>query len=200
VRKAFAERVLKEDLIRAIHEENLNTIVVLISSFPYAIRWSQEHAPASPQVAHDSQELVSAVADVLVADVNPAGRLTISWAKTLDQLPDLFDYDVWHGRAYMYLEEEPLDPFGHGLSCSIYEYGSQQLDHESIPADGVVTVSVDAANSSDRAGDEVVQLHVSHLTSQLERLRQELKGFKRIQLQPGDTRAVAQLLARTDFA
>lgn len=190
----------QEDLIKAVHAANPNMVVVLISSFPYAIRWSQEHVPAILHVAHGSQELGRALADVLFGDVNPAGRLTMTWPKSVEQLPAMLDYDIRHGRTYMYLKEEPLYPFGYGLSYSTFNYHGLRLDQALMPADGVVTVSVDVTNTSDRAGDEVVQLYVTHLNSQVERPRQELKGFSRIHLEPGEIRTVTLPLCGADLA
>jgi beta-glucosidase len=100
----------------------------------------------------------------------------------------------------MYAGTEPLHSFGHGLSFSTFDYRDLRLDHESISIDGAVTMSVDVTNSSDRAGDEVVQLYVSLLTSRVTRPRQDLTGFERIHLLPGNTRTGSLPLAGDDLA
>ena len=83
-------------------------MVVLVSSFPYAINWTQEHVPAILHLAHSSQEEGNALADVLFGDYNPAGRLCQTWPRSLDQIPPMMDYDIRHGRTYMYFKGEPL--------------------------------------------------------------------------------------------
>jgi len=190
----------QEALIKAVYAANPNTVVVLISSFPYAIGWTQEHVPAILHMAHASQELGNALADVLFGDVNPAGRLVQTWPRSIEQLPPMLDYDIRHGRTYMYLASEPLYPFGHGLSYTTFAYANLRLSADALDADAALTVSVDVTNTGARAGDEVVQLYVKHLDSAVERPLQELKGFRRMSLQPGETQTVTLPLAARDLA
>ena len=103
---------------------NPKTIVVLTSSFPYALNWSQGNVPAIMHITHAAQEQGTAIADVLVGDYNPAGRLVQTWPKSLDQIPRMSDYDITTGRTYMYFKGEPLYPFGYGLSYSKFEYAT----------------------------------------------------------------------------
>jgi beta-glucosidase len=91
----------QEELVKQVHAANPRTIVVLVSSFPYAINWSQENVPAILHMAHNSQEQGNALADVLFGDYNPAGRLVQTWPKSMDQLPPLIDYDIRKGRTYL---------------------------------------------------------------------------------------------------
>jgi len=112
----------EEDLIKLVYQANPNTIVVLISSFPYAINWTQENVPAIVHMTHNSQELGNALADVLFGDYNPAGRLTQTWVKSITDLPDFLDYDITKGRTYMYFKGKPLYAFGHGLSYTSFKY------------------------------------------------------------------------------
>jgi len=98
----------QEELIKQVYAANPKTIVVLISSFPYAINWTQQNVPAILHMAQNSQELGNALADVLFGDYNPAGRLVQTWPKSLEQLPPMMDYDIRHGRTYMYFKDEPL--------------------------------------------------------------------------------------------
>jgi beta-glucosidase len=180
----------QEKLIKRVLAVNPNTIVVLISSFPYAINWTQEHAPAIVHMTQSSEELGNALADVLFGDFNPAGRLVQTWPKSLRQLPPMMDYDIRHGRTYMYFKDRPLYPFGYGLSYTTFEYSGLKTSAPILGRDGVVTVSVDVKNSGRRAGEEVVQLYVRRLDSLADRPRQELRGFKRVALQPGETKTV----------
>ena len=183
------------DLIRRVKAANPKTIVVLISSFPYAITWVQENVSAILHMTHSSQEEGNALADVLFGDYNPAGRLVATWVKSLDDLPPMMDYDIRKGRTYMYFKGQPLYPFGFGLSYTTFEYSNLRTSTESIKSDGEVTVSVDVKNTGTRAGDEVAQMYVKHLDSAvdrpiIDRPIKELRGFQRIPLQSGESRTV----------
>ncbi|MGA2029505.1 MAG: glycoside hydrolase family 3 C-terminal domain-containing protein, partial [Verrucomicrobiota bacterium] len=179
-----------EELIKQVFRANPKTIVVLISSFPYAINWTQKHVPAIVHVTHCSEEEGNALADVLFGDYNPAGRLVETWPKSLDQLPPMMDYNIRDGRTYMYFKGKPLYPFGYGLSYTAFEYSNLKTSSPALSRDGAVTVSVDVKNTGARAGDEVVQLYVKHLKSIVSRPIEELKGFKRVRLQPGEQKTV----------
>jgi beta-glucosidase len=189
-----------EDLIRQVHQANPKTIVVLISSFPYAITMTQERIPAIVHMAHNSQETGGALADVLFGDYNPAGRLVQTWPAALDQLPPMMDYDIRHGRTYMYFDGEPLYPFGYGLSYTTFAYANLRASAATLSADGSVTVSVDLTNAGQRSGEEVVQLYVEHLDSVVERPRRALKGFQRVAVEPGRTITVRLALAASQLA
>jgi beta-glucosidase len=180
----------QEDLIRKVYEANPNTVVVLLSSFPYAINWTQQNVPAIVHMSQNSQELGSALADVLFGDYNPAGRLVQTWPKALDQLPPILDYDIRNGRTYMFFKGEPLYPFGFGLSYTTFEYKNLALNAQKLATNGTLNVSVDLKNAGDRDGEEVVQLYVKHLESKVARPLKELKAFQRIFVKAGQTRTV----------
>jgi beta-glucosidase len=180
----------QEELVKQVYEANPRTIVVLISSFPYAINWTQENVPAILHMALNSQEEGNALADVLFGDYNPAGRLVQTWPRSLEQLPPMMDYDIRHGRTYMYFKGEPLYPFGYGLSYTSFSYSNLRTSAGSLPAMGSILVKVDLKNTGSRAGEEVVQLYVKHLASSVQRPIQELKAFTRLALRPGETRTV----------
>ncbi len=167
----------QEDLVRQVYAANPKTVVVLISSFPYAINWTQQHVPAILHIAHAAQEQGTAIVDVLFGDYNPAGRLNQTWPKSLDQLPPMMDYDIRHGRTYTYFKGEPLYPFGHGLSYTTFQYANLKY------ANG--TASVDVTNTGSRAGDEVVQFYAK------EGGLKHLRNFARVSLQPHETRTVS---------
>ncbi|MGA7630907.1 MAG: glycoside hydrolase family 3 C-terminal domain-containing protein, partial [Terriglobales bacterium] len=181
----------QEDLVKQVLAVNPRTVVVLISSFPFAIQWTVEHAPAIVHMAHNSQEEGNALADVLFGDYNPAGRLVVTWPISLDQLPPMMDYDIRHGRTYMYFRQKPLYPFGYGLSYTTFAYSNLRTSAEQLKHDGEITMSVDVRNVGLRAGDEVVEMYVAHVNSKVERPIEELKGFKRIALEPGETKTVS---------
>jgi len=156
--------------------------MVLVSSFPDAINWSQANVPAILHTTHSVQEQGTALADVLFGDDDPAGRTNQTWPKSLDQLPPMTDYNIRDGRTYMYFKGEPLYPFGYGLSYTTFKYANIRYAND--------TVSVDVTNTGRHAGDEVVQLYIQHVTSKVERPNKELKGFQRVALQPGQKKTV----------
>jgi beta-glucosidase len=179
---------------------NPNIILVMVSNFPYAINWEQENIPAIIHIAHCSQEQGNALADALFGDIDPGGKLVQTWPESLEQLPPMMDYNIRHGRTYMYFKGKPLYPFGFGLSYTSFQYGNLTTSTTNIDRKGEMTVSVDVKNTGSRAGDEVVQLYVKHLKSKVERPEKELKGFKRITLKPGETQTVNIKLPATALA
>ena len=190
----------QEELVKQVLAVNRRTVVVLISSFPFAIPWTQEHVPAIVHMAHNSQEEGNALADVLFGDYNPGGRLVVTWPRSLDQLPPMMDYDIRHGRTYMYFRQQPEYPFGFGLSFTSFAYSNLRTSAEQLKSGGEITVSVDVRNTGPRAGDEVVQMYVAHVNSKVERPIEELKGFKRIALQPGEIKTVSLPLQASALA
>jgi beta-glucosidase len=179
----------QEGLIKQVFEANPNTVVVLRASFPYAINWTQANVPAVVHLTNNSQEEGSALADVLFGDYNPAGRLVQTWPRSVEQLPPMLDYDIRHGRTYMYFKGEPLYPFGYGLSYTTFAYANLRAP-ERLPDEGSINVSVDVKNTGARAGEEVVQLYVRHIDSKVARPGRELKGFARVFLKPGEVKTV----------
>jgi beta-glucosidase len=180
----------QEELVRKVHAANPRTIVVLVSSFPYTINWSNEHVPAILHMAHSSQDEGWALAQVLFGDYNPGGHTTVSWPASMDQLPPMLDYDIRHGRTYMYFKGKPLYPFGYGLSYTTFRFANLRTDKSSVSRDGQVVVSVDVTNTGKVAGDAVPQLYVRHLGSKVERPALKLAGFSRVRVEPGRTKTV----------
>jgi beta-glucosidase len=180
----------QEQLVKQVFAVNPKTVVVLVSSFPFAINWSQAHVPAILHMAHSSQDEGTAIAQVLFGEYNPGGHLVETWPKSLDQLPPMMDYNIRDGKTYMYFKGEPLYPFGFGLSYTTFKYSNLRTSSTQLARDGAVTVSVDVTNTGNRAGDAVVQLYVKHLRSKVERPREELKGFKRVTIGPNETKTV----------
>jgi beta-glucosidase len=130
------------------------------------------------------------LADVLFGDYNPAGRTSQTWPKSTNDIPPMMDYNIRHGRTYMYSWREPLYPFGFGLSYTTFAYSNLRTSAASLSAKGSLDVSVDVKNTGTRAGDEVVQLYVKHITSAVDRPNKELRGFKRVPLEAGETKTV----------
>jgi beta-glucosidase len=190
----------QEELVKQVYQANPRTIVVLVSSFPYAINWTDENVPAILHLALNSQEEGNALADVLFGEYNPAGRLVQTWPKSLEQLPPMMDYDIRHGRTYMYFKGSPLYPFGYGLSYTTFGYANLRTSAASIRAGSSIRVSVDIRNTGRRAGEEVVQLYLKYLNSSVPRPIKALQGFKRIALRPGEIRTVTLELKAEQLA
>jgi beta-glucosidase len=141
-------------------------------------------------MAHASEDEGTAIAKVLFGDFNPAGRTVTTWPKSVEQLPPMMDYDIRHGRTYMYFKGDPLYPFGFGLSYTTFAYANLKTSSPTLEKDGVLTVSVEVTNTGTVAGDEVVQLYVKHPKSRIERPNLELKGFQRVTIDPGERKMV----------
>lgn len=190
----------EEQLVKQVYDVNPKTIVILVSSFPFAINWSQQNVPAILHMAHSSQDEGAALAKVLFGDANPGGHLVTTWPRSLDQEPPMMDYNIRDGRTYMYFKGEPLYPFGYGLSYTTFQYSNLKTSSPSLAKDGSVTVSVDVTNTGAVAGDEVVQLYVKHLKSKVSRPREELEGFQRVSILPNQTKTVTIPLKASQLA
>lgn len=199
-RQSISLDTAQESLIKNLHKVNRHIILVMVSSFPYAINWEQANIPAIIHVTHCSQEQGTALADALFGDINPGGRLVQTWPDSLTQLPPMMDYNIRHGRTYMYYKGKPLYPFGFGLSYTTFQYTNLKTNTNKLDRNGEITVSVDVTNTGRRTGDEVVQLYVKHLKSKVERPGKELKGFKRITLAAGETKTVNIKLPASSLA
>jgi beta-glucosidase len=199
-RKAIVLQPDEEDFLRRLYAANPNTVVVLISSFPYAMPWAAENATTILHVTHASQELGTALADVLFGDFDPGGRLTQTWPRSLDQLPPMMDYDIRHGRTYMYFEGEPQYPFGYGLSYATFALSDLTTSAPRVTLAGEVTVGVDVANTGARDGDEVVQVYGRFVGSSVERPAKKLVGFARVTVAAGGKQRVTIPVRGSDLA
>lgn len=190
-----------EKLIRQVYAANPRTVVVLVSSFPYSITWTDGNVPAILWSSHGGQELANALADVLFGDYAPAGRLTQTWYASLEGMPPILEYDIIkHNRTYLYYTGIPLYPFGHGLTYTTFRYDNLSLSASTIGSTGQVAVSVDVTNTGPRDSDEVVQLYVHARQSRVKRPVKELKGFARIHVKVGQTETVRFTLPAAELA
>jgi beta-glucosidase len=190
----------QEEIAKAVWAANPRTVEVLQASFPYTTNWSEEHVPAIVEMVNGSEEQGDGLADVLFGDVNPAGRLTQTWVKDEAELPTMMDYNIRDGRTYMYAKAKPLYGFGYGLSYTTFGYAGLKVSKTRLGTGDVATVSVAVKNTGARAGDEVVQMYVAHAGSKVERPAEELKGFVRVSLRPGESKTVTMPLAAKDLA
>ncbi|MBN1564848.1 MAG: glycoside hydrolase family 3 C-terminal domain-containing protein [Anaerolineae bacterium] len=191
---------VQEKLLQMIYEVGKPVVLVLMNGSVISINWANEHIPAIIEAWYPGQAGGTALADVLFGDYNPAGRLPLTFYKSIDQLPPFADYDMAKGRTYRYFTDEPLYPFGHGLSYTQFAYSDLRLAPAQPQLGEAVAVSVTVQNVGERAGDEVVQLYVRDVAaSDLVPVRQ-LAGFARIHLAPGAAQMVNFTLAPEQFS
>src|SRR5207247_11072039 len=165
------------------------TVLVLMSGSAVAVNWAQEHVPAIVEAWYGGQAAGSAVADVLFGDYNPGGRLPVTFYKSVNDLPAFDDYRM-AGRTYRFCQGTPLYPFGYGLSYTTFAYKNLRTSATTLRAADTAVIWVDVTNTGRRPGDEVAQLYVRHLGSRVERPNEDLRGFRRVTLKPGETRTV----------
>jgi beta-glucosidase len=190
----------QEQLVKQVLAANPRTVMVLVSSFPFTINWSQAHVPAILQMAHSSQDEGWAIAEALFGNYNPGGHTIVTWPASINQLPPMMDYDIRHGRTYMYFNGRPLYPFGYGLSYTSFRFSNLRTNVPALLRAGKITVSVDVTNTGKRAGDAVPQLYVHHLGSKVERPALKLAGFKRVHVDPGQRKTVTMTLNAEQLA
>lgn len=180
----------QEAIAQAVFAANPRTVVVLNASFPFTTTWSQQNVPAIVEMTHNSEEEGTGLADVLFGDYNPSGRLTQTWVASMDDLPPMMDYDLTKGRTYWYATKKPLYAFGYGLSYTSFGYSGLSVGDGALHQGGSINVRFSLKNTGQRAGDEVVQMYIAHQGSKVTRPSEELKGFDRVHLAPGESKTV----------
>jgi beta-glucosidase len=175
--------------IKEIAARGAKIVLVLTGGSPIALGELADLVQAIVFVWYPGQEGGKAVADVLFGDYNPGGRLPVTFYRSVNDLPPFEDYDM-EGRTYRYFRGEPLFAFGHGLSYTTFEFDNLHVDPSKVEVGGELAISADVTNAGDRVGDEVVQLYVRRPDATVPRPIKELKGFKRITLQPGERKTV----------
>jgi beta-glucosidase len=178
----------QETLLQQVSALGKPVVLVIAAGSAIAVNWAQEHIPAILDVWYPGQRGGDATADVIFGDYNPAGRLPLTFYKSDSDLPDFRNYDM-AGRTYRYFKGEPLYPFGFGLSYTTFEYGKPVA--KATP-DGGFEVAVSITNTGKRAGDEVAQLYLSRKNTAPDSGLpiKSLRGFKRLHLQPGESKSV----------
>jgi beta-glucosidase len=180
----------QDDLVRAILLLSKPVVVFLQHGRPNSINYIAEHVPAIVEGWYLGQEGGTAVADVLFGDYNPGGKLPITVPRSVGQLPDYYYQKPSSKRGYLGTTTEPLFPFGWGLSYSTFKYANLRTTPESIGSEGITKVSVEVTNTSKVAGEEVIQLYIRDEVSSVTRPIKELRAFRRIPLQPSETKTV----------
>jgi beta-glucosidase len=181
-----SQQLLLERVIKA----NPATIMLVEGGSPVGLQWAKEHVPAIFWIGYPGEQGGVAVAQTLLGENNPSGRLPMTFYRANDDLPALDDYDITKGRTYMYLAKPAPYVFGHGLSFTTFTYANLRVTPGSSGADGTLDVSVDVTNAGPMDGDEVVQLYVHEKDAKVKRPIKQLKGFARVTIPRGQTRQV----------
>ena len=179
----------QQRLLEAVAATGKPVVVVLLSGSALAVNWANEHVAAIVQAWYPGEEGGTAIADVLFGDYNPAGRLPVTFYKSVDQLPPFENYDM-NGRTYRFFKGEPLYPFGFGLSYTQFKYADFRVSSTSLSPAENVTVSATVENAGTRAGDEVVQLYITDIAASVRVPIRSLAGVERVHLRPGERRVI----------
>ncbi|MGD9932002.1 MAG: beta-glucosidase BglX [Mangrovibacterium sp.] len=200
---------VQQQLLEAVYAANPNVVVVLMNGRPLVINWMAEHVPAIVESWHLGSEAGNAIADVLFGDYNPSGKLPVSFPRAVGQCPIYYNHKST-GRPtdtglvfwshYTDESNEPLYPFGYGLSYTTFAYSGLKLSSNEFAMGEKITVSVKVANTGNYAGEEVVQLYIRDLFGSVTRPVKELKGFEKISLAPGESHVVEFELSADDLA
>jgi len=191
------------DLVKAVQAAGKPTVVVLMNGRPLTINWIADNTPAILETWFGGTQAGNAIADVLFGDVNPGGKLPVTFPRSVGQIPLYYnhkntgrppDANNKYTSKYLDVDWRPLFPFGYGLSYTQFEITNLQLSQQRIPVNGRLTVSVDIRNTGKRAGDEVVQLYIRDPVASVSRPVKELKGFQRVTLQAGEKRRLEFVL------
>jgi beta-glucosidase len=196
------------ELVRAVHAAGKPTVVVLASGRPLTVPWIAENVPAVVMAWHGGTEAGTAAADVLFGDVNPGGKLPVTFPRSVGQVPLYYahkntgrppDPNQKYTSKYLDVPWTPQFPFGHGLSYTTFALSDLKLGAETIAAAGTQKVAVTVTNTGTRAGDEVVQLYVSDLAASVTRPVKQLRAFERVALEPGASKTLAFTLGPQDL-
>jgi beta-glucosidase len=180
----------QNELVKAVVETGTPTVVFLINGRPLSINYIAEHVPAILEGWYLGEEGGTAAANVLFGDVDPGGKLPITFPHSVGDLPDFYNHKPSDNRTYAFSTRQPLFPFGYGLSYTTFKFENLHVDPPQIYNGGTAKVTVDVSNTGDRAGDEVPQIYVHQEVASVTRPVMALKGFQRIHLNPGETKTV----------
>ena len=205
-REAWSERHLgdrdsldligaQDQLIQAIVETGTPTVVLLINGRPLSINYAAAHVPAILEGWYLGQEGGTAAANVLFGDVNPGGKLPVTFPRSVGQLPAYYDHKPSRNRSYAFVDHTPLFPFGYGLSYTTFRFENLRVVPAAIGTEGKVTVRVDVTNTGTREGDEVPQLYIHQRIASVTQPEMKLRGFHRVTLKPGEKTTVEFTLA-----
>ena len=179
----------QQGLLEAVAATGKPVVLVLLSGSALAVNWANQHVAAIVQAWYPGEEGGAAIADTLFGDYNPAGRLPVTFYKSVDQLPSFDNYHM-DGRTYRFFKGAPLYPFGHGLSYTRFKYSGFTISSPRVSATEKVTVSATVENTGAREGDEVVQLYLTDVEASVRVPIRSLAGVERVHLKPGERRVI----------
>ena len=185
----------QDQLIQAIVETGVPTIVLLLNGRPLSINYAATHVPAILEGWYLGQEGGTAAARVIFGDVSPGGKLPITFPRNVGQLPDYYNHKPSRNRSYIFASREPLFPFGYGLSYTSFKFENLRVEPAIIPPGGTAAVTIDITNTGNREGDEVAQLYIHQRLSSVARPVLALEGFQRLRLKPGEKKSIAFVLS-----
>ena len=188
----------QEQLVRSVVETGTPTVVILINGRPLSINYVKKHVPAILEAWYLGQA-GDAAADVLVGNVNPGGKLPITFPRTVGQIPNYYNHKQLR-RPYIFTGGEPLFPFGYGLSYTTFRFDNLRVEPVAITPYSSATVRVDVTNTGDREGDEVAQLYVHQQIASVTRPVKQLRGFRRVTLKPGGKTTVEFKIGPEDLS
>jgi beta-glucosidase len=189
----------QDPLIKAIVETGKPVIVFLINGRPLSINYAAEHVPAIVEGWYLGQEGGTAAAHVLFGDVNPGGKLPISFPRNVGELPDYYDHKPSMNRSYLFNGRKTLFPFGFGLSYTTFRFDNLRLQPASIGTEGETMATLDVTNTGEREGDEVAELYIHQRVASVTRPVLQLRGFERVHLKPGEKKTVQFPLTPRDL-
>lgn len=198
----------QQELIEAIHALGKPVVAVVMAGRPLTIEWIDEHIPAVMNAWHLGTMSGQAIAETLFGDHNPGGKLTITFPKNVGQIPVYynmkntgrpFDANNKYTSKYLDVSNEPLYPFGYGLSYTTFEYSNLKLSSNELSNDGSITVNVTVKNIGKYEGKEVVQMYIRDMVGSVTRPVKELKGFEKISLTPGESKQVSFTISTDDL-
>ncbi len=198
---------IQQQMLETVAQSGKPMVLVLENGRPLDIRWAKDHVPAILESWYPGTEGGNAVVDVLFGDVNPGGKLPVSWPRAAGQEPMYYNHNLTHEpedrpnftSRYWDLSSKPLYPFGYGLSYTTFKFANLRLSKSSIKRDGATEVSVDVSNTGSIAGDAVAQMYIHQRSGSASRPVRQLKGFKRVTLKPGETQTVKFPLGKDEL-
>ena len=200
----------QQALLRALEKTGKPIVLVLMNGRPLTLSWEADHCSAILEIWFGGIEAGDAVADVLFGDYNPSGRLTTSFPRDVGQVPIYYNHKntgrPWDGKPnvkyvsrYLDVPNSPLFPFGFGLSYTTFTYGPVRLSQTSLHGDAKLVATVDVSNAGHRAGEETVQMYITDPVASVTRSVEDLRGFHKVYLQPGQSRQVSFTISTEDL-
>ncbi|MDP9046960.1 MAG: glycoside hydrolase family 3 C-terminal domain-containing protein, partial [Bacteroidota bacterium] len=200
----------QQELLKALARTGKPLVIVLFNGRPLTLTWENDHAAAILDAWAPGTEAGNAIADVLFGNYNPAGKITATFPRSVGQIPIYYNHKntgrPFDGKGpakfksdYIDISNDPLYPFGYGLSYTTFSYSNIKLNKTSLKGNETLTATVSVTNTGKYAGEEVVQLYISQPVASISRSVKELKNYKKINLQPGETREVAFNVVTNDL-